>query len=58
MQSQQYTRRIQAFICYDLDDYGRSFEYCEKNCRLKVSNSNWLINPKHLHRVLELLNGL
>ena len=38
----------------------RKFEYCKKvqNCRLKVSHSNQLINPKHRQRVPEPLNGL
>ena len=55
---------FQACICYKFDDYGLQFmkkcEYCEKvqYCRLKVSHSNQLINPKHLQRVPEPLNGL
>ena len=62
---------FQAFICYNFDDYGlqlmktpnsksQKLEYCEKvqYFRLKVSHSNQLINPKHLQRVPEPLNGL
>ena len=58
---------FQALICYNFDDYSSQFmetlrklEHCEKiqYCRLEVSNSNQLINPKHLQRVPEPLNGL
>ena len=59
---------FQAFMCYNFEDYGLQFmktqnselEYCEKvpYCRLKVSHSKQLINPKHLKRVPEPLNGL
>ena len=59
---------FQAFICYYFDENGlqlmktpnSKLEYCEKveYCRLKVSHSNQLINPKHRQRVPEPLNGL
>jgi hypothetical protein len=60
---------FQAFICYNLEDYCLQFmktqnSKSQKNrmlvpyCRLKVSHSNQIINPKHLKRVPEPLNGL
>ena len=61
---------FQAFICLFcyFYDYGlqlmktptRKCEYYEmvQYCRLRVSHSNQLINPRHLQRVPEPLNGL
>ena len=62
---------FQAFICYNLMIMAysfrkpqtqnlREFEFCEKvqYCSFKVSHSSQLIDPNHLQRVPEPLNGL